>query len=145
MIRDLSEDLQLRITGAAAGRVDTVREARDSAGNPYIVLSDAGNEAAGQPVILVRMKQIDAVSKDIFGNDLKAYAPHTCEVAYELDGTEAEPSRLDLQLVMFELAKRGIKIEIKQVADATAVTPTSVDATATAQELDWLRWPTKGT
>lgn len=145
LMRTLAEELKLRTANAAAGRVDTVREARDSDGNPYLVLSDNGNEAAGQPVIFIRMKQIDAVSKDIFNNDLKAYAPHTCELAYELDGTEGEPSRLDLILAMFEVAKRGMKVEVKEVADATPVTPASVDATATAQELDWLRWPTKGT
>lgn len=145
LIRELNDNLTLRTKGSAAGRVDTVREDRDAAGNPFLVLSDNGNEAAGQPVILIRIKQVDAVSKDIFGNDLKAYTPHTCEIAYELDTTEAEPSRLDLIMVMFEVAKTGIKVEVKEVADATAVTAASVDATATAQELDWLRWPTKGT
>ncbi len=144
LIRQLAEDLTLRTAGSAAGRVDRVREAKDSEGNPFLVLSDNGNEAAGQPVIFIRIKQIDAVSKDIFGNDLKAYAPHICELAYERDTTEAEPSRLDLIMVMFELAKLGIKINVKEIADGTAVTPASVDADAAEMELDWLRWPTKG-
>lgn len=144
LLRTLAEDLQLRIQGAAAGRVDTVREAKDAAGYPVLVLSDGGTETAGNPVIFIRVKQIDMVSKDVFGNDLFAYAPHVAELAYELDGTEAEPSRLDVALVMFELAKLGVKIQIKEIADTTAVTATSVDAAAVAQELDWLRWPTKG-
>lgn len=144
LIRQLAEDLTIRTAGAAAGRVDRVREAKDSEGYPFLVLSDNGNEAAGQPVIFIRIKQIDAVSKDIFGNDLKAYAPHVCELAYELDTTEAEPSRLDIAMVMFELAKLGVKIEVKEIADGTAVTAASVDADAASLELDWLRWPTKG-
>lgn len=144
LVRQLSEDLALRVKGSAAGRVDTVREAKDSEGYPYIVLSDNGTETAGNPVIFVRIKQIDAVSKDIFGNDMKAYAPHTCEMAYELDATEAEPSRLDVALVMFELSKLGVQVQIKEIADGTAVTPASVDADAASLELDWLRWPTKG-
>ena len=144
LIRQLAEDLKVRTAGAASGRVDTVREAKDSEGNPFLVLSDNGNEAAGQPVIFIRIKQIDAVSKDIFGNDLKAYAPHICEMAYELDTTEAEPSRLDIAMVMFELAKLGVKIEVKEIADGTEVTPANVDADAASLELDWLRWPTKG-
>lgn len=144
LIRDLKEKLELRTKGAAAGRVDTVREAKDSSGAPMLVLSRTANEAAGQPVILIRIKQIDAVSKDIFGNALNAYAPHLCELAYEIDGTEAEPSRLDLLEVMFELAKLGIRVQVKQVADGTAVTAASADATAAAEDLDWLHWPTKG-
>ena len=144
LIRDLKDLLEKRTAGAAAGRVDTVREAKDSAGFPYLVLSDNGTETAGNPVIFIRIKQIDAVSKDIFGNDLNAYAPHVCELAYELDGTEAEPSRLDLIMVMFELAKSGIKIQVKEIADGTAVTPTSVDADTASLELDWIYWPTKG-
>lgn len=145
LVRQLAEDLKLRTKGAAAGRVDTVREAKDSEGYPYIVLSDNGTETAGNPVIFIRIKQIDAVSKDIFGNDMKAYAPHVCEMAYELDATEAEPSRLDIAMAMFEVAKVGAKIEIKEIADGTAVTPASVDADSASLELDWLRWPTKGT
>lgn len=144
LIRDLKEKLELRTKSAAAGRVDTVREARDSEGMPYLVLSDAGTETAGNPVILIRISQIDAVSKDVFGNDLNAYAPHKCEIAYELDGTEAEPSRLDLIMVMFELAKLGIRTQVKEIADATAVTPANADAAAVAEDLDWIHWPTKG-
>jgi hypothetical protein len=90
------------------------------------------------------MKQIDAVSKDILGNDMKAYAPHICEVAYELDGTEAEPSRLDISIVLWELSKTGVKTEVKEIADATAVTPAAVDAATAALELDDIYWPNKG-
>ena len=142
LMRDLKEKLDLRIAGSAS--IDGSREARDSEGFSFLMLSDGGNEAAGQPVIFIRIKQIDAVSKDIFGNALNAYAPHVCELAYELDGTEAEPSRKDLAKVMWELAKLGVKIEIKEIADGTAVSAAAVDAAAAAEELDWLNWPTKG-
>jgi hypothetical protein len=144
LIRDLKDKLAKRSQNSAAGRVNSVREARDTQGYPFLVLSRDANEAAGQPVILIRIKQIDAVSKDIFGNDLNAYAPHICELAYELDGTEAEPSRLDIIMSMYELAALGIRIQVKQVADATAVTATSVDAAAVAEDIDLLYWPTKG-
>jgi hypothetical protein len=145
LIRQLAEDLKVRTAGTPAGLVDTVREARDSEGYPYLVLSDNGNEAAGQPVIFIRIKQIDAISKDIFGNDLKAYAPHLCELACEKNaGSGIIPSHLDLAMVMFETAKLGVKIAIKEVTHNTAVTATSVDSTTTTLELDWLRWPTKG-
>jgi hypothetical protein len=145
LLRTLAEELKIRTAGSAAGFVDTVREARDTEGYPFIVLSDNGNEAAGQPVLFIRIKQIDAISKDIFGNDLKAYAPHVCELAYELDsGNQAFVRRLDLAKVMFELVKLGVKIKVKEIANGTAVTAANVDAASTALELDWLRWPTKG-
>ena len=60
LIRKLAEDLALRTKGAAAGRVDTVREAKDTSGAPFLVLSDNGTETAGNPVIFIRIKQIDA-------------------------------------------------------------------------------------
>lgn len=142
LIRDLKEKLALRLAqnAAIADRLDSVAEARDSDGYPYLMLSNAGAVAANDPVVLIRIKQIDAVSKNVFGDDLKAYAPHLCEMAYEV----AEPSDQDLLIVMFELAKLGIKINIKKLADGTAVTPANVDAAAVAEELDWLHWPTKG-
>jgi hypothetical protein len=142
LIRELKERLELRFAGSA--RIDTVREAKDSEGYPALFCSDGGNEAAGQPVIAIRIKQIDMVSKDVFGNDSKAYTPHVCELAYELDGTEAEPNRKDIEIAMWELARNGVKLEVKEIADGTAVSFTSMDAASPAQELDDLRWPTKG-
>ena len=141
--RDLKERLALRVAGSA--RIDTVRADKDANGWPMLVLSDGGVETAGNPVVALRMKAADAVSKDIFGNDLAAFAPHEIEVAYELDSTEAEPDRKDLAIVYQEVAKIGAKIVVKEVADATAVSEASLNATAAALELEAdIQWPTKG-
>lgn len=142
LVRELKERLELRLAGSA--RIDTVREARDSDGYPALFLSDGGTEAAGNPVIAIRIKQTDMVSKDVFGNDAKAYAPHVCEVAYEKDGTEAEPDRKDIEIAMWEIARNGVKVQVKEIADGTAVTLAAMDAAAAALELDDLRWPNKG-
>jgi hypothetical protein len=144
LIRELKERLEIRTAGSAAGRVDTVRQDKDSEGYPALFLSDNGTETAGNPVIAIRIKQIDMVSKDVFGNDSKAYSPHVCEFAYELDGTEAEPNRKDIEAAFWEIARTGIKVEVKEIADATAVSFASMDATAAAAEFDDLRWPNKG-
>ena len=144
MSRDLADKLALRIAGAGAGRVDTLRQAKDSDGWPVLFLSKSGNEAAGQPVMAIRIKGVDAVSKDIFGNSITAAAPHIAEVAYELDGTEAEPNRKDICKVLFELVKLGTKLQVKEIADGTAVTVANMDAAAAAEEYDLLYWPTKG-
>lgn len=142
IIRELKERLDQRIAGSST--IDTSRQAKDSNGFPVVFLSDGANEAAGQPVIAVRVKQIDAVSKDVFGNSMNAYSPHVAQLAYELDGSEAEPSRKDIEKVMFELCRFGIRIEVLEIADGTAVTAANMDAATAAQTLDDLYWPLKG-
>lgn len=141
--RELKEKLERRFKGSAS--IDSVRQANDAQGWPLLVCSDAANEAAGQPVIAIRIRAQDAISKDVFGNDLVAFAPHTIEVAYELDVAEGEPSRLDLAKAMQEVSKIGMKIDIKEIADGTAVSATSMDAASVALSLEVeTQWPTKG-
>lgn len=145
LIRSLSDELKPRLeqNAAVANRLDTIRADRDSDGNPMLFLSNAGNEAAGQPVIAIRISQIDMVSKDAFGNANLAYAPHKCEIAWELDAANPEPSGLDIAIATAELAKTGVALQVKEIADATAVTAASMTAAAVAQEIDWQRWPGK--
>jgi len=143
-LRDLAERLQRKIEGSAS--IDTVRELRDADGWPMLILSDAANEAAGQPVIGIRMKGIDGVSKDVFNNDIVAYTPHSMEVAYELTaGGASTPSSLDISEVIAACAKSGVKLDIKEVANTVAVDEAGMDATAVAKEIEVQdEWPTKG-
>lgn len=141
LIRDLKDKLAKRFEGSST--IDTVREAKDSQGWPLLVMSDAGNEAAGQPVIAIRIRAVDMVSKDVFGNSTTAYAPHKLEIAYELDGANIEPSRTDLLTAEYEAIKTGVAIELKEIADGTAVTAASMDAASATLELEDLYWPTK--
>jgi hypothetical protein len=110
-----------------------------------LFLSDAGNEAAGQPVIALRISAVNAVSKDVFGNDLIAFAPHALEIAYELTASDNPiPSDKDLLTAEYEAIKTGVKIQLKELANGTAVTEANINAAAVALELDELYWPTKG-
>jgi hypothetical protein len=143
LLRDVADKLKIRYAGSAS--IDTVRAARDAAGWPMLFLSDAGNEAAGQAVIALRIKAVDAVSKDVFGNDLVAFAPHKLEVAYELTAANNPiPTDVDLLIAEFEAIKTGVAIQLKELANGTAVTAANMDAAAVAIELDELYWPTKG-
>ncbi|NJO48109.1 MAG: hypothetical protein HC840_00170 [Leptolyngbyaceae cyanobacterium RM2_2_4] len=143
LLRDVADKLKVRLAGSAT--IDTVRAARDAAGWPMLFLSDAGNEAAGQPVIALRIKAVDAVSKDVFGNDLVAFAPHKLEVAYELTATDNPiATDKDILIAEFEAIKTGVAIQLKELANGTAVTAVNMDAAAVAIELDELYWPTKG-
>jgi len=140
----LKDLLELRTAKSAT--INSVKEASDSEGWPMLFLSVAGNEAAGQPVIALRMKSIDMVSKDILGNSTNAYTPHDLEIAYELDAnSKPTPSALDIAKVHMECMKLGIKVKVKEIANATAVTAASMDAAAVALSLEYdIRWPTKG-
>lgn len=143
LLRDVADKLKVRYAGSAT--IDTVRAARDANGWPMLFLSDAGNEAAGQAVIALRIKSVDAVSKDVFGNDLVAFAPHKLEIAYELAAAN-NPIAIDTDILIaeFEAIKTGVAIQLKELANGTAVTAANMDAATANIELDELYWPTKG-
>ena len=143
LLRDVADKLKVRYAGSAT--IDTVRAAKDANGWPMLFLSDAGNEAAGQPVIALRIKAVDAVSKDVFGNDLVAFAPHKLEVAYELAAANNPiPTDADILIAEYESIKTGVAIQLKELSNGTAVTAANMDAASPAIELDELYWPTKG-
>lgn len=143
LIRDVADKLKVRYAGSAT--IDTVRQARDAAGWPILFLSDAGSEVAGAAVIAIRIKAADAVSKDVFGNDLVAFAPHKLEIAYELTAANNPiPTDVDLLIANFETIKTGVAIQLKEIANGTAVTEASINAATVAIEIDDLYWPTKG-
>lgn len=142
MMRRTKEQLDLRIKGSAT--INTTRQIRDAQGWPLLLLSVAGNEAAGQPVIAIRIRGIDAVSKDVFGNQLDAFAPHILEVAYELSAAENPfPANADVALATIICAQLNMRTQLKQVATATAVTEAALNATAASLDIDWAQFPTK--
>lgn len=143
LMRDLADKLTVRYAGSST--IDTVRQANDANGFPMLFLSDAANEAAGQPVIALRIKALDAISKDIFGGDLFSYSPHALEIAYELAAAN-NPIAIDTDILIaeYEAIKTGVKIQLKELANGTAVTAANMDAATPNIELDELYWPTKG-
>jgi hypothetical protein len=143
LLRDVADKLKVRYAGSAT--VDTVRSARDADGWPILFLSNGGSEIAGAEVIALRIKAVNAISKDVFGNDLIAFAPHKLEVAYELTAANNPiPTDVDILIAEFESIKTGVAIQLKELANGTAVTAANMDAQAVAIELDELYWPTKG-
>lgn len=144
LLRDVADKLSKRFAPSAAG-INTVRSAKDSNGWPMVFLSHNANEAAGQPVIALRIQAVDAVSKDVFGNALTAYAPHALEVSYELTAADnAIPTDADILTAEYEAILTGVKIQLKELANGTAVTAANMDAATASIELDNLYWPTKG-
>ena len=86
--------------------------------------------------ISIRFEAKDAVSKDIFGNDLDAFTPHECKLAID-DGA----SSTEVAKVMIDLAKYGFGLKIGEGADLAAAEAAADDA---AEEAHNLHWPTKG-
>lgn len=142
-VRVLKERLDFRLSGSST--INTSRQANDVDGWPMLFLSVGGTEAATNPVIAIRIKAENAISKDVFGGDLIAFTPHDLELAYELKSGGAQPAASDLVKVMAEIGKIGMKILVKEIVAATAVTEASMNAAAVAVALESeVTWPTKG-
>lgn len=142
LVRDLSDKISKRYAGSST--INTVRIAADANGWPMIFLSIGGSEVEGASVIVIRISNPNAVTKDILGLSTFAYAPHLLEFAYELtSGGFPIPSAKDLIIAEFEAIKTGVKFELKAIANGTAVTETSLNAATPVIDLDELYWPTK--
>lgn len=140
--RDLADKLSKRFAGSAT--IDTVRQAFDVSGWPMIFLSDGANEAQGQPVVLIRIKGVDAVSKDIFGNATTAYAPHTLELNYELTGANNPiPIDGDIMTAAFECIKTGVRFKTTENDNGTGCTEANLATATVVADLEELYWPTK--
>lgn len=121
----LSRDLKDRLEQ----RGFTVAESKDGNGWPKLTLNT--NEAS------LRIEAADAVSKDVFGNDLKAFAPHSIDFASRDDAMTS----LKVAQILQEVGKMGIdKTIVKTHADTLA---TAEAAAGTVIVWDQ-RWPTKG-
>ena len=119
IVRDLRDRLDFR--GIAS------EESKNSEGYPRLVIDT--DQAS------LEIEQADAVSKDIFENDLRAFSPHFAVLA-----VADTYSREDYTKLYAELNKVGIdKVILKTGADlATA-------EAAAGEEIQWdIRWPTKG-
>ena len=150
LLRDVADKLSKRLaySGLSVNSVSTAFSGADAAGGvwPYLLISQNGNVAEGQPVIYVKISAQDMISKDIFGNDTDSYAPHNLFVAYELSGaagTNPIPNHADIGAVLFETIKTGVRLNLVELANGTAVTDANVSAATPILAIDELYWPTK--
>jgi hypothetical protein len=147
LLRDLGNKLQVRFENNAGLNTLTQGFYTDALGAlwPFILLTNATDGAAeGNPVVYLEISCVNAISLDVFGNPLYAYAPELLQIGYELtSGGAPIPARADLETINFEAIKTGVAIQLKEVANGTAVTGASVNAAAPVVALDELYWPTK--
>lgn len=146
LCRDLADKLRDRFL-ASGSALTTITESffvdAENASWPVLTISD-GTVTEGSAVILIEISNVDAVSKDIFGNDTYTYAPHILQLAYELSSGGAPiPATADILTVEFEAIKTGVRLQLKAIPNGTAVTAATVNAAAATVDLDDLEWPTK--
>jgi hypothetical protein len=147
LIRDMADKLSKRLAFSGTS-VNTVTQASYTDANgavwPYLIISENGVVSESNPVIYIEISNVDMVSKDVFGNQTYAYAPHVLQLAYELNSAGAPiPSAADLAACTYEAEQTGVRTQIKQVANGTAVTAASVNAAAPIADLEDIYWPTK--
>lgn len=146
LLRDLGQRLSVRLANGSG--LNTVSQGfytdANGAAWPYILVTGSAGAGEGNPVVYIEISCVDAVSKDIFGNQLYAYAPELLQLGYELaSGGAPIPARGDLAVCEFEAIKTGVRLQLKEVANGTAVTGASVNAAASIADIDELYWPTK--
>lgn len=143
LVRDLADKLSKYYVPGSTG-LNTIRLDKDAAGWPMIFASHNGNEAEGAPVLAIRIRNLDMGSKDVFGGSTFAYAPHLLELGYELAPVFGPlPASADLLLGQLESVKTGVRIQIKEIANGTAMSAAALDAASPIVDLEDLYWPTK--
>ena len=119
-IRELKDQLQFRGFSVA--------ESKTAEGYAKITLNT--DEAS------IWVEQQDAVSKDVFGNDSKAFTPHKMNFA----SRDNAMNSLKVAQILTELAKHGMKINVKTHATALA----TAEAAAGTDIQYNVRWQDKG-
>lgn len=112
----IAEKLSLRLKGSAT--LDTVRQSKDANGWPVLIISDGGVETSTSAVVAVRISAIDAVSKDIFGNQLTAFNPQLTEVFVQ---TAVAISEKDMLIIGYEVCRRADILQSKTTQAAQTV------------------------
>jgi len=122
VVRDLKDRLAFR------GYSST--ESKTAEGNPKLTV---GSDAS------IEIVQADAVSKDIFGNDLLAFAPHQATLAIDEAIAYKKLAEVIAELSKVAIDKTLLKTSATDLATAEAIADASADA------ISWdVRWPTKG-
>jgi hypothetical protein len=157
LARDLADRLNVRLAANAASGtlINTVVESfwtqtladGNTAQWPALTCYNATlGTGEGEPVVVILISDVDAVSKDIFGNSTYAYAPTLLQFGYELSGaagTNPIPAHADLANIQFEAQTIGAEWQLIEIAHGTAVTPASVSAATPIVDIQPLYWPTK--
>jgi hypothetical protein len=85
----------------------------------------------------IRIEAKDAVSKDVFGNDLDAFTPHEVKLAI----ASGAATHSEVAKAMIDIAKAGFALKI---GEAAALAGAEAAADTAEEERHNTAWPTKG-
>lgn len=142
LARDLTDQFKIRFAGGSV--INTVRQSQDAGGWPMIFLSASANEAEAQPIIVLRIMNIDVGAVDVFGNATMPFAPHQCEIAFELSALGAMlPNLSDYTKVVHQVARTGMIVIQEPIANANPVNESTMNTALAAgpstviRDIDW--------
>ena len=145
--RDLADRLSLRLSNGAG--LNFVRQAQSTsvfsagAGWPMLFVSRNGNEAEGQPVVCIRISDIQVGATDIFGNSTLPFTPTQAEICYELSAGAPIVAIGDLMVCAFEVTRTGM-VEIIETVSGVAVNEANMASAAIIENLKDIDWGLKG-
>ena len=141
--RDLADRLTIRLSNNST--INTITQSQDVNGYPIIVATHNGTATESNPVIWIRLTNIDVGAKDVFGNSTLPFTPTLCQFAYELNGAGAPiPTTADFSTCLFEVTRTGCVLAEYSIANGTAVNETTVNAATPIQTLKDIDWGFKG-
>lgn len=134
--RQLREDLAIRLSAlGAVAAFDTTDDA-----NPLVLL---GTQTVGQQNAIVRVKSQVTAEKTSLGLAQRVYSPHIIQVLVEASAT-ADVAILNiknLMLLLGEVMKHGVKVELYMSANTTVVAVAEITAANLKQSWDHLYHP----
>lgn len=144
--RDLADRLSLRLgQQTAGGAVNTVTQSQDENGYPILVITHGGTATESNPVIWMRVWNINVGATDIFGNSTLPFTPTQIQFAYELaSGGAPIPTTSDISTCLYEVARTGTTVAQYAIANGTAVTESAVNAASPVNTLKDIDWGYKG-
>ena len=119
--RDLKEKLEFRGF--------SIVESKDAEGFPILTLNT--DEAS------LKIVSYDAISKDVFGNDLTSFSPHSIDFASRDDAMDS----LKVSKILIEVNKLGIE---KTIVKTHATVLATAEASVGEALVFDITWPSKG-
>lgn len=100
----------------------------DSDGNPVITMTADATPAAGEKVVVVRIKPIAWTAVDIIGHASQMFTPHVIQICTETPDAGYIVGPAELMPILGEIARRGTLVEWYQSAHDTLPATTQMVA-----------------
>jgi hypothetical protein len=109
-------------------------EGFDANGDPTILMSADATPAAGEKVLLIRIKQVsNPLAKDVLGNTAIQFGPHVIQLCTEDDSGAADIlTPAQLAPLLCEIGRKGAEFQWYETANGTVPSVAALDALESA-------------